>query len=83
MADESLVAWEKWLSQYQEEVPAAQRRLEEAARTGSRVKLIETRGAARLPIRTVEDMAQNQADARVNVTSANNGKMTASPTDEL
>ncbi len=64
MTDELLVAQQQWLPQYQQEVPAAQRRLEEATRTGTRVKLIETQGAARLPIRTVEDMAQNQANGQ-------------------
>lgn len=82
MTDELLVAQREWLPQYQQEVPAAQRRLEEAVRTGSRVKLVETQGAARLPIRTVEAMAQHSADARAIVTSADKGKMTASPADE-
>lgn len=56
MTDEMLVAQAKWLPQYQQEIPAAQQRLEEATRNGKRVHLSTSHGAARLKTRTVEEM---------------------------
>ena len=40
--------------------------------------LQETRGAARLHTKTVEEMAQDKAEARANASSADKGKMTTS-----
>ena len=57
MTDEMLLAQAQWLPQYEDEIPAARLRLEEAERNGARVKLVETRGAARLQTRSVEEMA--------------------------
>jgi alpha-galactosidase len=78
MADEMLVAQAKWLPQYAEEIPRAQRRLEEAVRNGTRVQLRETRGAARLHTKSVEEMARNKDEARANAAAADKGKMTVS-----
>jgi alpha-galactosidase len=47
MTDEMLVAQAKWLPQYAASIPAARERLAKAERSGQRVKLRETRGAAR------------------------------------
>jgi alpha-galactosidase len=55
MTDEMLVAQAKWLPQYQEAIPMAHKRLEDAERNGTRVKIVETRGAARLPVKTVKN----------------------------
>lgn len=76
MTDEMLVAQARWLPQYQEEVPHAQRRLEQAALDGTRVHLVQTDGAARLHTKTVEEMARNKEEARSNTSSADKGKMT-------
>ena len=57
MTDEMLVAQAQWLPQFAAEIPAAAARLAEAKRTGKRVRLIETQGAARLHTKTVEEMA--------------------------
>ena len=57
MTDEMLVAQAQWLPQYAGAIPEASRRLEEAERAGTRVRLQETKGAARLPVRTVEELA--------------------------
>jgi alpha-galactosidase len=78
MTDEMLVAQAKWLPQYQEEVPKARKRMEEAVRNGTRVKLHETQGAARLPTKTVEEMSRDKAEARANASAADKGKMTTS-----
>ncbi len=59
MTDEMLVAQAKWLPQYSDEIPRAQGRLEEDVRNGTRVKLRETRGAARLHTKSVEEMARS------------------------
>jgi len=77
MTDEMLVAQAKWLPQYQDELPKAKQRLEEAEHKGTRVKLHETRGAARLHTKTVEEMAHNKAEARANASAADKGKMTS------
>ena len=76
MTDEMLVAQAKWLPQYAKEVPAAKKRLEDAEKNGTRVKLIETQGAARLHTKTVEEMTQHAAEARKNAGAADKGKMT-------
>jgi alpha-galactosidase len=76
MTDEMLVAQAQWLPQYQHEIPAAKERLVQAKRNGTRVKLVQTEGAARLHTRTVEEMAHNKAEARANTAAADKGKMT-------
>ncbi|GCF10600.1 alpha-glucosidase/alpha-galactosidase [Dictyobacter arantiisoli] len=76
MTDEMLVAQAQWLPQYQTAVPQAKSRLEQAEQNGTRVKTVETRGAARLPIKTVAEMASNRAEARANASATDKGKMT-------
>lgn len=67
MTDELLVAQEQWLPNYRTaDIEAARQRLAEAERTGKWVKLRETSGAARLPTRTVEELALDRAQARAN-----------------
>jgi len=75
MTDDLLIAQEKWLPQYQDEIPRARERLEEAVLTGTRVKLSETSGAARLHIKTVEEMARDKEAARANAAAADKGKL--------
>jgi alpha-galactosidase len=76
MTDEMLVAQAQWLPQYAKEIPAARRRLEDAERNGTRVKLRQTQGAARVHTKTVEEMAQDREAARANAAAADKGKMT-------
>ncbi len=56
LTDEMLVAQAEWLPQYKDEVSHAHQRLEDAAQHGTRVKLVQTQGAARLHTRTIEEM---------------------------
>lgn len=79
MTDEMLVAQAQWLPQYRDEIPKAAARLAEAERTGRRVRLVETRGAARLAVKSVEELAQDKAAARANAAAADKGKMTKEP----
>lgn len=79
MTDEMLVAQAPWLPQYRNEIPKAAARLAEAERSGKRVKLVETRGAARLAIKSVEELAQDKAAARANAAAADKGKLTKEP----
>ncbi len=51
----TVIAQTKWLPEYQEAIPGADERLEEAEYNGTRVRLRETRGAARLKTRSVEE----------------------------
>jgi alpha-galactosidase len=76
MTDEMLVALAQWLPNFSSEIPAAQSRLAEAERTGRRVKLLETKGVARLSVKTIEEMAADEAAARANADAADKGKMT-------
>jgi alpha-galactosidase len=56
MTDEMVVAQARWLPQYAEAVPAARRRVAEA-----RVPTREWQGAARVPVRSVEQMRIDRA----------------------
>ena len=78
LTDEMLVAQAEWLPQYKDQVPHARQRLEVAVQSGTRVKLAQTEGAARLHTRSIEEMALNKSDARANAAAADKGKMTAS-----
>lgn len=78
MADEMLVAQRQWLPNYRAaDIDAAAARLAAHEAAGTRVKLQETRGAARLHTRSVEEMAQDKVDARRNASAANKGDMSA------
>lgn len=61
MTDELLVAQAQWLPQYQAAIPQARERLARAEQNGTRVKLRDTRGVARLTPRTAEEMASERA----------------------
>jgi alpha-galactosidase len=76
MTDELLVAQGRWLPQYRDEIPRAQRRLEQADANGTRVKLLDNAGAARLKTRTITEMAQNAAHIRHIVAAADKGDLT-------
>ena len=76
MTDEMLVAQAQWLPQYADEIPAARQRLLDAERNGTRVKTVNTQGAARLPTKTVEEMAADRERARANAAAADKAGMT-------
>lgn len=69
MTDELLVAQEKWLPQYQGASQAAKERLENEERIPTK----DYQGAARLKIKTVEEMAQNREEAVKNAGEADKG----------
>lgn len=60
MTDEMLIAEAGWLPQYQDEVPAAKQRLKTERRLGRK----RSRGAARLKLKTVEEMQEDGGDLR-------------------
>ncbi|HWQ15166.1 MAG TPA: alpha-glucosidase/alpha-galactosidase [Roseiflexaceae bacterium] len=76
MTDELLVAQARWLPQYRDEIPRAARRLAQAEADGTRVRLRETAGAARLRTKTVEEMAGDAARTRALAAAADKGNMT-------
>jgi alpha-galactosidase len=78
MTDDMLVAQAQWLPQYRNAVPQAEKRLAEAVKNGTRVRLRQTSGAARIPVKSVAEMAQDAAEARANAGAADKGKMTKS-----
>jgi len=71
MVDEMLVAQKEWLPQYQEAIASAKERL-------ASEDLIETaegyQGAARLKVKTVEEMKSNREEATKNASNANKAK---------
>ena len=73
-----LVAQAHWLPQYaaKGEIDRARERLAECERTGRRVKLHKTEGAARLHTKSVQEMAQDKETACANAAAADKGKMT-------
>jgi alpha-galactosidase len=76
MVDEMLVAQTEWLPQYADEIPAAAARLAAAEAAGTRVRLRQTAGAARLHTRTAAELAVDASAARANAGAADKGKMT-------
>ena len=78
MTDEMLVAQAQWLPQYVGEIEGAKKRLADHERNGTRVKLRQTQGAARLHTKSVEELARDKAEARANAAAADKGKMMAS-----
>jgi alpha-galactosidase len=79
MTDEMLVAQSKWLPQYAGSVEGAKKRLSDHEKAGTRVKLVQTQGAARVHTKTVDEMARDKAAARANADAADKGKMTKAP----
>ena len=71
MVDEMLVATGEWLPQYGEAIKEAEKRL------GDKDSLLPTRegyrGAARLKVKTVEELAVDKASARANAAKADKG----------
>ena len=76
MTDEMLVAQARWLPQFMDAASVARQNLDAAKRNGVRVKLRETRGAARLDVKTAKQMALEKVEARANAQAADKGKMT-------
>ena len=57
-------------------IRGAKKRLANHVKRGTRVKLLETRGAVRLQTKTVAEMSQDQTSAKANAGAANKGGMT-------
>ena len=79
MTDEMLVAQARWLPNYAGEIDSARARLATHDQNGTRVRLRDWRGAARIDIKSVEEMAKDKAEARANADAADKGKMTKTP----
>lgn len=78
MTDEMLVEEAVWLPNYATHIPAAKARLEEAEKSGKRVRLMETDGVARLAVKSIEELAADEAAARANAEAADKARMTKS-----
>ena len=70
LVDEMLVAQEQWLPQYTEAIAAAKKRLA----SGNLIPTQENQGAARLHVKTVEEMAIDKEAARKNAAAADKAK---------
>ncbi|MDI3508750.1 MAG: hypothetical protein PWP55_942 [Clostridiales bacterium] len=66
LVDEMLVAEAQWLPQYKEAIDKAKQRLS----SGNLIKTKDYRGAARLKVKTVEEMAQDRKAATKNAAAA-------------
>ena len=67
------------LPQYAGEIAEAARRLDQTVADGTRVRLQETEGAARVHTATVEEMQARADESRANAQAADKGKMTKKP----
>jgi len=76
MTDEMLVAQAKWLPQFKAEITAAKKRLAAHEKNGTRVKLKNTQGAARIKTKEVSEMLKDKEASRANAKAADKGKMT-------
>ncbi len=76
MTDEMLVAQAQWLPNFTHVIPEAKARLEQAERNGTRVRLYETQGVARIPVKTVAEMSADRQAATDLAEAADKGKMT-------
>ena len=76
MTDELVVAQRRWMPQYAAATRSAAANLRRHAREGTRVRLRTSRGAARLPTRSVKELARDRIAARANAGAADKGKMT-------
>jgi alpha-galactosidase len=76
LTDEMLIAQSQWLPQYRQEIPRAQARLDAHENAGTRVKRIETRGAARKHTKTVEEMSSEKDEMRKMAGETDRGKLT-------
>jgi alpha-galactosidase len=74
-----LVAQARWLPQYKAAIAQAKKNLAMHEKRGTRVKLRQTKGAARLKTKTVEEMRKNAEESRRNAAAADKGKMTKEP----
>ncbi|SER69401.1 alpha-galactosidase [Gracilibacillus ureilyticus] len=70
MVDELLVSQEKWLPQYHHEIPKAKERLQK----GDLIPVKKYAGAARLPIKSVEELAKDRDAANKNAGEADKAK---------
>jgi alpha-galactosidase len=66
MADEMLVAGEQWLPQYAEPIAEAKQRLA----SGNLILTKDTKGIARLPVKSVEEMQRDRDAATKNASAA-------------
>ena len=80
MTDEMLVAQGQWLPQYGPQIASARQGLANHERDGTRVKLRDTKGAARIATKTIEELARDKEQARANAAAAEKGKMTVART---
>ncbi len=81
MTDEMLVAQAQWLPQYSGGITAAHSRLAGHEKNGTRVKLAQTQGAARLHTKSIEELSADRVAARANAGAADKGKMTKATTN--
>ncbi len=80
MTDEMLVAQAEWLPQFRSETGGAKKRLSAHTAAGTRVKLRAGRGAARLDVRGLKELARDRGAARANAAAADKGRMTRNRT---
>ncbi len=78
LTDEMLVAQAQWLPNFATEISPARERLAAAERDGTRVRTVQTEGAARLAVKSVEEMARDKIAASANAAAADKAGMTKS-----
>ena len=75
MADEMLIAEEKWLPQYADEIALAKKRIDDSKKDGTYIQTREGyQGAVRLHTKTVEEMKKDRESATRNAAEADKAK---------
>jgi alpha-galactosidase len=70
-----LVALAPWLPQFAAEIPKAEERLLRHQKNGTRVKLKQGHGSARLHVKSVAEMSQEAEKNRKNAAAADKGNL--------
>lgn len=70
MVDEMLVAQAEWLPQYKDAIAKAKKRLD----SGSLIPTSDYKGAARIKMKSIEEMKQNRDQANKNTVESDKGK---------
>lgn len=76
MTDDMLIAQQQWLPQYKGSITAAKKRLARAKRNGSRVKLLKTKGVARIKPKSLSQMRRDPDKHRTMAAASDKGNMT-------
>lgn len=74
MIDEMLIAEAEWLPQYNQEIEHAKERMAKSKENGTFIPPVKTQGAARLQVKSIEEMKKNEEESRRMAAEADKGQ---------